>query len=358
MRDPYEVLQVARNARPDEIRAAFRRRALHCHPDRNRDNPEAARLFKEINQAYQVLSDPKQRARYDRWGAAGVQSGVQSPSFETDNLEGFLGDFLGFLGLTAAKPVRLELHLSFEEAARGCQKEISYEVADLCPQCQGGGGQEGASSSLCEACAGRGRMRFRQGVLPLPVERRCSRCLGRGRVYSSPCGVCSGEGLTRHQRTIEVAIPPGLNHGDVHVVAGKGSRFHPLRSPGDVELKLAVGKHPHLQRRGDNVRSDVVVTVVQAILGGEVSVPTLDGSARLRIPQGTQPGTLLRLRGLGFPRQLPPGRGDHLVEVVVELPEELSERARGLLEALGQELGESVNPQPRTFADKLRNLWK
>jgi molecular chaperone DnaJ len=361
MRDPYEVLGVDRRATEAEIKAAFRRRAAETHPDRNPGDPDAQNRFKEINAANQVLSDPDKRAAYDRFGEAAFRPGGRASVDFSDfgGLDEIFGDILGAFGLRGGDrgTIKKTVEVSFEEAARGCERELRYERLDSCEDCSGRGAAPGARVDSCSACGGRGKVRFQQALFPIAVERPCSRCRGTGAVPTVPCPRCNGAGVARVERTLRVEIPGGIEAGSTRTVNGAGHRLGPHRPAGDLELLVDVASHPFFRRAGDDVVSSVPVTLTQAALGGEVEVPTLDGKVKLKVPPSTQPGATLRIRGRGFPRRLRGGRGDHLVEINVEVPERLSGRARELLEELGRELGEDVQPQQRTFLEKLKQLF-
>ncbi|MBI3205324.1 MAG: molecular chaperone DnaJ [Myxococcales bacterium] len=363
MRDPHEVLGVGRGASEAEIKAAFRRLAVQHHPDRNPDDPAAHERFTELNQAYQILSDPQKRAAWERYGEAAFRPGGGgpggSPFVDMGGFDGIFGDILDAFGIRGGDrgSVRVELALTFEEAARGCEKTVSYAVVDRCDGCQGSGAEPGASVSTCAACGGRGRVRFQQAIFPIAVERVCSRCRGSGQLPSTPCKVCTGSGLQKKSRSAEVSIPAGVESGSSRVVQGAGSRASGDRAPGDLEILISVVPHPLFQRAGDDVLCAVPISFVQAAIGGEVEVPTLDGKVKLRIPPATQPGSVLRIKGKGLPHRVRGGRGDQLVEIAVEVPTELSARARELLAELGSELGEDVQPKQKTFVEKLKSLF-
>ncbi|MCC6215918.1 MAG: molecular chaperone DnaJ [Polyangiaceae bacterium] len=355
MRDPYEVLGVGRDATEAEVRAAFRRLGAEHHPDRRPGDADAAARFKELNAAYQTLSDPRRRAAWDRFGAKGVEAGFSATV--DANLEGLFGDLLGRFGVRTGErgDLRRRLEIRFEEAVRGATRELTYEKTDLCTACRGDGAEPGSPVARCAACDGRGRVRFQQLPFPIAVERACSRCRGTGSLPARPCRSCSGSGLHTRAVTVEIEIPPGVESGSTRLVEGGGSRVRADRPAGDLEITIDVAPHPFFVRAGDDVRCAVPVTFACAALGGEIEIPTLEGKAKLRVPPATQPGTLLRLAGKGVPHRFRSGRGDQLVEVSVEIPTRLSERARALIEELGQELGEDVQPQQRTFLEKLRS---
>jgi molecular chaperone DnaJ len=371
VRDPYEVLGVPKDATPEEIKAAFRKLAAKHHPDRNAGDDSAQERFKEINAAYQILSDPKKRMMFDRFGAAGANAGGPFAGgnpfaggmpfdFDLAGADGFLGDLLGAFGFGGKGDrgdIKKEVTIDFVEAAFGCEKDISYERAELCGKCNGSGAATGSDTRTCSACNGRGRIRFQQPFLPMALERPCSRCRGTGREVMTPCTECRGEGLTRKKKSVLVQIPPGIDHGATHLVQRAGSIPRPNKGPGDLELTIKVRHHEFFRREGDDVMCSVPVSFPQATLGAEVEIPTLAGKGKLRVPPGTQSGTVLRIRGMGVPRRVVGGRGDQLVEVAVEVPVNLSDRAKELISELGDEIGSEVQPQRRSFLEKLRDLF-
>lgn len=358
VRDPYQVLGVSRTASAPEIKAAFRRLAVQHHPDKNPEDPAAQTRFKDVNQAYQILGDPEKRARYDRLGEAAFRSGgTASDGADFTGIEDLFGDLLGAFGFRGGSKdaVRQTIEISFEEAAHGCKKELTYQRVDVCTRCSGRGGEPRTSIESCGACGGRGRIRFQQAIFPIAVERPCSRCHGTGSIPSVPCEICSGSGLSRSERRLEIQIPPGVESGSIRSVDGAGNRSRPDRPPGDLELVVEVKSHAFFRRVGDDVVCRIPISFSQAALGGEVAVPTLEGNVRLRIPPSTKAGTVLRIRGRGIPSRL--RAGDQLVEVTIQVPSRLSDRAKDLLEELGRELGEEVQPQEPSFMEKLKGLF-
>ncbi len=367
VRDPYEVLGVERSASPDDVKAAFRRLAVRYHPDRNPDDTTAHETFKEINAAYQVLSDPQKRAMFDRFGAAGMGGAAAGPGgmpfdfvdIGNLNLDGIFGDLLRGFGIRTGDrgDLKKEVTITFEEAAFGCEKDVTYDRVEACRECTGSGSAAGHKGETCSACNGRGRVRFQQGMLPLSVERTCSRCHGVGAIVTHPCEACRGAGLLNKPRTVAVTIPPGIDHGATRLVERGGNVTRAGRAPGDLELTISVQPHPFFRRAADDVVCTVPITFAQAALGAELEVPTLEGRGKLRIPPGTQPSTVLRIKAKGLPRRTRGGRGDQLVEVTLEVPTQLTARQRELVEAFAAELGEDVQPQQKTFLDKLRELF-
>jgi molecular chaperone DnaJ len=361
VRDPYEVLGVNRDASEAEVKAAFRRLAAQHHPDRNQGDPSAQARFTEINWAHQILSDAEKRSAYDRYGPAAFQAGGRGMSDVMDfgGFDEIFGDILGAFGFRGGDrgDIRLPLELSFEEAALGATREVRYQREGTCGTCAGRGAEPGTRVELCAACGGRGRVRFQQALFPLAVERSCSRCRGTGSIPSTPCRTCAGKGLVTSTSVLRVDVPAGVEHGATRVVEQAGNRTRQDRAPGNLELLVEVAPHPFFRRAGDDVVCRVPITFVQAALGGEIDVPTLEGKIKLRVPPSTQPGQVLRVKGKGIEHRLRSGRGDQLVEVSVEVPSELTPRARELIEELGRELGEDVQPQQRGFLEKLRGLF-
>jgi molecular chaperone DnaJ len=365
VRDPYEVLGVGRNATDAEIKSAFKKLAARHHPDKNPDDPGQTDRFKEVNAAYQILCDPDKRAAWDRFGEAafrpggggGAPGGVSFVDFGV-GFDGIFGDILGAFGIRGERnAVRHKLRVTFAEAALGCEKEIQYERVDACDTCRGSGAAAGSKIETCGACNGRGKVKFQQAMFPIAVERACSRCRGSGKIPQTPCKTCSGAGLQKKSVSAKLAIPAGIESGSTRSIEGAGNRQTGSGPAGSVEVEVEVEPHPFFQREGDDISCNVPVSFVQAALGGEVEVPTLEGKVKLRIPPSTQPGNVLRIRGKGIQHRIRGGRGDQLVEVVVEIPTKISPRAKELIEELGKELGEDVQPQQKTFVEKLKSLF-
>lgn len=359
------MLGVTRSSTAAEIKSAFRKLAAKHHPDRNPDDPGASQRFKELNAAYQILSDPKKRAMFDRFGAAGVGGAAPGNPFQGMpidfselNIDGLFGDLLDALGIRVGERghVQAEVALKFEEAAFGCTKPVSYTKIGSCMICNGSGAARGSKRSACAECNGRGRVRFQQGVLPIAVERTCSQCSGTGTRITKPCDECHGAGMRSSRESLEVRFPAGIDNGAVVRMESAGNTTRGGRR-GDLEVTVRVKPHEFFRRNGDNISCSLPITFAQAVLGDEVEMPTMEGKGMLRIPAGTQPGTILRVRGKGIPRKRMAGRGDQLVEVQVEVPTELNERQKELVMELAEVLGESVQPQRRTFMDKLKDLF-
>jgi len=362
------VLGVDRSAAQDEIKAAFRKLAQKHHPDRNPDDAGAVQRFKEINAAYQILSDPKKREMFDRFGAQGAGgAGGAGPfggvpfDFGDLNFDGFFGDLLGALGIKVgqAGPLQKEVKITFQEAAFGCSKDLTYERVEPCVDCGGSGSAKGSAPETCKDCKGRGRVRMQQGVLPISIERPCTACKGTGRVVTDPCKTCRGAAVVAKSRTIEITIPAGTDNGATKIVERGGNYGRADRPPGDLELVIRVIPHEFFRRVADDVVCALSITFPLAALGGEIEVPTLDGRGKLRIPPGTQPGTVLRVKGKGIPRRVMQSRGDQLVEIAIEVPRTLTADQKHIIEELASTLGQKIQPAApeQGFLEKLKNLF-
>ena len=367
MKDPYEVLGVPRHATAAEIKSAFRRQGAKHHPDRNPGDDGASQRFKEVNAAYQILNDPTKRGMYDRFGAAGLgaaRAGGGGPfggapiDLSDISIDGIFGDLLDALGIRFGDRglVQVELPLDFHTAALGGTETLHYERLVHCASCGGKGAQRDRDFVMCSACDGRGRVRYQQGVFPIAVERTCTKCHGRGNIVQYPCEACAGVGMKSSNARLEVTVPAGVSSGTTQTLTGKGNVMRD-RKTGDLEVTFRVRPHELFRRVGDNVLCQLPVTFAQAVLGDEIEIPTLEGRGVLRVPAGTQPGTVLRIRGKGIAKTVMGGRGDQLVEVVVEIPTQLDEGQRQLVMQLAEQLGESVQPQRRSFVEKLRDLF-
>lgn len=368
-RDHYEVLGVGKQSTPEEIKSAFKRLVSKWHPDRHPDDPGAHERFKEITAAYQVLSDDNRRHMYDRLGHRAEEPGSpfgQSGPFPGGfvdisdiAIDGILGDLLGVFGVGRGEKgdVKKDLEIDFEEAAFGCEKKLRYERVVSCNDCHGSGAAAGTVPEACGACNGRGRVRFQQGLFPIAVERTCSRCRGSGRQVRDACKMCRGSGLVSATESLTVTLPPGVDDGATKMVSGQGNKPRSDKAAGDLEITVRVRQHPFFKRSGEDVVCTVPVTFTHAALGGEVEVPTLDGKGKLRVPAGTQPGSVLRIKGKGIPRRGGLGRGDQRVEVAIEVPTQLTDKQRVLLEQLQKELGEESQPVRKSFLEKLRDLF-
>jgi len=368
-RDYYEVLGVSRTASQEEIKKAFRRLARQYHPDVNKD-PGAEEIFKEINEAYEVLSDPEKRARYDRFGHAGINGTGGFPDFSGfgfGGLDEIFEDFFGFgMGTRRARQrprrgadLRYDLTIEFEEAVFGCEKELEVPRDEICPHCRGTGAEPGTQPVRCPQCHGTGEVRrVQQTILGSFVSvTTCPRCGGTGEVVNTPCTHCRGRKVVRVTRRISVKIPPGVDDGTRIRLAGEGEPGEYGGPPGNLYVVLNVKPHPYFRRQNNDIILELGINVAQAALGDEVEVPTLDGPVKLSIPPGTQTGQVFRLRGKGVPYLRRNGRGDQLVIINVQIPTRLTERQRELFLELSKTLGREVIPQrEKGFFDKLRDV--
>lgn len=337
MRDPYSVLGVSRQANADEIKTAFRRLARDHHPDRNPNDPAAEQRFREINEAYQVLSDPNRRARLDATGSDRPGPGAPGAGPGGVGFGGFedlLSELFGAIGRrpTSRGDMRVVVELSFREAALGCTKSLTYERIDACGGCDGSGARAGAGYHTCSACGGAGRIAASfGGWFAMRTEQICPQCGGRGKLPKSPCVACNGRGLASDKRTIDVKLPPGIEAGAALPVAGGGSRPAPGAPAGDLELVVQINPDPVFTREGDDVVSEARMTFAQATLGAELSVETLRGPQPVRVPAGSRSGDEVRLKGMGVPHRFRSGAGLHRVKLRLTVPERLSPRARELV---------------------------
>jgi molecular chaperone DnaJ len=359
-RDYYEVLGVARDASAEELKAAYRKLALQYHPDRNPGDPEAEKRFKEVSEAYHVLSDPERRAQYDRFGR--LQAGA-APDFidVSEMLDSVLGDLLsnftpfGRSKRAVGRDLRVQVELTLVEAAKGVDKTVEFERLCVCDRCGGRGGEPGSILDRCPACGGRGEVRYQQGIFRL--SRACGKCEGRGVIPRIPCTQCAGVGLVKKNERLVVTFPPGVEDGTVRHVRGYGDASRVTGASGDLELLVKILPHPLFTRDGADLRCTVPVSFPQAALGAMIEVPTLDGRVKMRLPPGTQPGHQLRLRAKGMPRLGGYGAGDQIVTIQVEVPTQLSETQRALVQKLAESMNEEVHPQRKTFLEKLRDLF-
>lgn len=373
-RDFYEILGVPRNAGEEDLKKAFRTLAKKHHPDANPGNPSSEEKFKELNEAYDVLSDPKKRAAYDQFGHAGVGAGAPgggAGGFHpggfaggdfNDLFEGVFDNFFGGGGggrrgggAQEGEDLRSDLHLSFEEAAFGATKEVKVRRLAECETCHGTGAKPGSGRTTCNQCRGSGQVRMSQGFFT--VARTCSKCRGTGEVPGTVCGSCHGEGRIEKEKTLSVKVPAGVDEGSrlrLRAEGGAGLKGGPA---GDLFIFLHVESHPLFHREGCDILCEVPITFVQAALGAEVEVPTLTGPVRMKVPAGTQSGKLFRLKEKGVADPQEGRHGDQLVTVTVETPQKLSSKQKKLLEEF-QALNEGTNqPKNSDFLERVKELF-
>jgi len=367
MDDPkgyYRLLEVPPGASQEEIKKSYRRLARTYHPDANPGNPEAEEHFKLVNEAYAVLGDPEKRSQYDRFGTVGNGTGGYGPFRGQDPFSDMFGDFFEtFMGggqrARANAPrqgsdLEAEVRISLREAAKGTTRTVAVSRREKCERCGGTGAEPGTKAENCPNCGGRGQVEqsartpFGQFVTVVP----CARCGGTGRVLSNPCHDCSGQGQKRTRREIEVRIPSGVDTGNRLRVNGGGDAGINGGPPGDLFVHIEVEPDPLFIRDGNDLHTQAVISFPQAVLGCQVEIPTLDGAEKKDLPPGTRPGDTFRLKGKGMPKLRGGGRGDLVVHVDVDIPRNLTDRARHLVEELAEEMGTPV--QPSSFLDRLK----
>lgn len=363
-RDYYEVLGVAKDASDDDLKKAYRRLAMKHHPDRNPGNPEAEAHFKEANEAYEVLSDPQKREIYNQYGHEGLQRGAGMGAGDfgggfSDIFGDIFSDIFGGArgGPRRGANLRYTMELSLEEAAFGTAAQIRIPRLEACTECQGHGTASGKVPTACPTCRGAGQVRIQQGFFTL--QQTCPHCRGRGAVVTDPCKACRGAGRVRRERTLEVKVPPGVDTGDRIRLTGEGEPGEAGAPAGDLYVQIVVKPHAFFERDGSDLLCTVPIDLVTAALGGELEVPTLEGKAALKIPEGTQGGRVFRLRGLGVKSVRGGATGDLLCTVVVETPVKLSRKQKELLEAFGAALagsGEKHSPSSDSWLDKARKF--
>jgi molecular chaperone DnaJ len=356
-RDYYEILGVARTATKEEIKKSYRRLARRYHPDVSKEDG-ADEKFKEISEAYEVLSDEQKRAAYDRFGHAGVRgAGGAGSSYENfgfgvaDIFEEFFGGFSSGRqrrrGPRRGADLRYNLTIEFDEAVFGAEKEIEVRRPEICPDCRGTGAEPGTTPERCTECGGSGEVRrVQQSILGQFVNvTTCPRCQGEGEIIATPCSTCNGRKQVQRLRQLVVKIPAGIRSEQQIRLTGEGAPGSNGGPPGNLYVFVTVKPHEFFQRRGEDILLNLEINVAQAALGAEVVVPTVEGDANLKIPAGTQSGTVFRLRGRGVPHLNGSGRGDQLVMTQVIVPRKLSERQQALFEEMAETLGSEVVPQ-------------
>ncbi len=375
-RDYYEVLGVAKAADAKELKSAFRKKAMECHPDRHPNDPEAETRFKELNEAYGILSDGDKRSAYDRMGhrafeqgGAGGSGGFQDFGDIFSQIFGGAGgggfaDMFGGGGSRQERgqrgsDLRYEMEISLEEAFKGKELDIKVPISENCGRCEGLGAEPGASIDTCNTCGGAGRVRTQQGFFTM--ERACPTCGGQGEYVSDPCRECDGSGQTRVETELDVNIPAGVEDGTRIRLSGQGDaapRRGGTGQRGDLYIFVSVKPHDIFERDGAHLYCRAPVPMTKAALGGEVEIPTIDGGrSKITIPDGSQSGKRMRLRGKGMSVLRSSQRGDMYVELSVETPSQLNSRQRELLEEFAREGGDEISPASKNFFDKAKNFW-
>ena len=376
-RDYYEVLGLSRGASAEEIKKAYRKKAKELHPDRNKDNPDSEKDFKEAGEAYDVLKDPEKKAAYDRFGHAAFEGGMGGPrpggggmggggqgdfaSAFSDVFDDLFGDFMGGgrgssrQRAARGSDLRYNLRITLEEAYAGLQKSISVPSSVMCDSCKGSGAEGGAEPTPCPTCSGMGKVRAQQGFFT--VERTCPTCSGLGQIIKNPCKVCHGSGRIEKDRTLSVNIPAGVETGTRIRLAGEGEAGMRGGPAGDLYIFIEVAPHDLFQREDRNLFCRVPVSMTTAALGGDIEVPTIDGGrSRVKIPEGSQSGRQMRLRGKGMPGLRGGPNGDMFIELAVETPVNLTARQKELLREFDG-LSENNNPESHSFLSSVKKFW-
>ena len=373
-RDYYEVLGVSRGASEDEIKKAYKKMARKYHPDLNPGDKTAEEKFKEVNEAYEVLSDADKKARYDQYGHAGVDpnfgaggfGGGFDGSFDFGDLGDIFGSFFGggFGGGRRTNPnapqrgesIRMSIAISFEEAAFGCEKAVAVERYETCDTCHGNGCAPGTSPEVCPDCHGTGTVQVRRQT-PMGVfatSSPCPKCGGKGRIIHQPCKDCRGSGMVRKKKTIQASIPAGIDNGQTISIRGQGNAGKNGGPAGDLLITITVRPHELFRREGTSVLCEAPITFTQAVLGAELEIPTIDGKVKYTLPEGTQSGTTFRLKGKGIPSINGRGRGDQYVTVYIETPKNLNKEQKEALKKFAETMGESNYEEQKKFFKKFK----
>ena len=373
-RDYYEVLGVSKGASEDEIKKAYKKMARKYHPDLNPGDKSAEEKFKEVNEAYEVLSDADKRARYDQYGHAGVDpnfgaggfGGGFDGGFDFSDLGDIFGSFFGggFGGGRRTNPnapqrgesIRMAVTISFEEAAFGCEKEVTVERYEACDTCHGSGCAPGTSPEVCPDCHGTGTVQVRRQT-PMGVfatSSPCPKCGGKGRIIHQPCKDCRGSGMMRKKKTIQASIPAGIDNGQTISIRGQGNAGRNGGPAGDLLITITVRPHELFRREGTSVLCEAPITFTQAVLGAELEIPTIDGKVKYTLPEGTQSGTTFRLKGKGIPSINGRGRGDQYVTVYIETPRNLNKEQKDALRKFAETVGENHYDERKKFFKKCK----
>ena len=380
-RDYYEVLGVPKTATQDELKKAYRKLARQYHPDLHKDDPNCAEKFKECSEAYSVLSDEQKRAQYDQFGHAAFENGGAG-----GNPFGGFGGFEGFgqggagmedifdmffggqgrggqraqRGPQRGNDMRFDMEITFEDAAFGVERDINVYRNEQCSHCHGSGAEPGSKVETCPDCHGSGTVRFTQNTMfgQMVNERSCGKCGGTGKIIHDKCHTCSGRGTEKKNRKLKVKIPAGVDNGSRLRVANEGEAGSMGGPNGDLYVYLFVKPHKFFQRDGTTVVCEVPIDIVQATLGAEIEIPTLDGKVIMKVPEGTQPGKVLRIKGKGIPSLRGGGRGDQFVKIKVVIPTKLTEKQKEQLRKFEEISKDNINPEEKGFFEKVKDLFK
>ncbi|BBL34825.1 chaperone protein DnaJ [Nitrosomonas stercoris] len=364
-RDYYEVLGVGRDADESELKKVYRKLAMKYHPDRNAGDAKAEEKFKEVKEAYEVLSDSSKRAAYDQFGHAGLNGGIGGAGAQgfSDAFSDIFSDLFGMRGgggrsnVHRGADLRYNLEITLEQAARGTETKIRIPRQETCDTCHGSGAKPGTSPKTCPTCNGHGQIRMQQGFFS--IQQTCSHCQGSGKVVSDPCKDCRGTGRVKHQKTLSVRIPAGVDEGDSIRLTGEGEAGVNGGPAGDLYVVIHLASHPVFQRDGNHLHCEIPISFTAAALGGEIEVPTLDGHARIKIPAGTQTGKIFRLRNKGITGVRNKLTGDLLCHVAIETPVNLTARQKELLEEFASisQQDDSHHPRAKSWMEKAREFF-
>jgi molecular chaperone DnaJ len=364
-KDYYQTLEVDKNASDTDLKKAYRKLALKYHPDRNPGDKSAEDKFKEINEAYACLSDPQKRSNYDQFGTAeGAGAGFGAGGFGdfSANFGDIFGDMFGdifgdFTGRRRSRPakgqdLRYDMDINLKDAVFGTEKKIKIPRWENCSTCVGSGSKPGTRPSTCQTCGGTGQTKLQQGFFV--ISRTCSNCEGEGKIITDPCTKCKGQGKIRVERTVSLKVPPGVDTGIRLRVTGEGEAGSHGGPPGDLYVVINVEPHPFFKRKGNDLLCEVPISFVQASLGGEIEVPTIDGNASIKIPAGTPSGRVFHLRGKGIPKLGSYGKGDQFINVFIDVPKKLTVRQKELLTEFAEISGDDVS---KGFMDKIKDMF-
>jgi len=365
-RDYYEVLGVNRDASDEELKKSYRRLAMKHHPDRNPDNPKAEEAFKEAKEAYEVLTDPNKRAAYDQYGHAGVDPSTGAAGGGFSGFADAFGDIFGDIfgggrgrsNVYRGADLRYNLEITLEEAARGTETKIRIPALEECETCHGTGAKPGTQPVSCPTCGGHGQVRMQQGFFS--IQQTCPKCHGSGKVVPTPCATCHGAGRVKKHKTLAVKIPAGVDEGDRIRLSGEGEAGVNGGPPGDLYVVIHIRQHPVFTRDHNDLHCEMPISITTAALGGEIEIPTLDGSAKIKIPPETQTGRIFRLRSKGIKGVRSAQHGDLLCHVVVETPVNLTARQKELLEeleAISASHEGRHNPRAKSWMDKVKEFF-
>jgi len=377
-RDYYEVLGISKGASADEIKRAYRKLAMKHHPDKHQGDKEAEEKFKEISEAYEVLSDPKKKSTYDQFGHDGLKGAFGPGGFQwqdfthfediSDIFDGLFGSFgfdsdmFGFGsgrarrgGPRRGSHLRAEIEISLKDAAFGVEKTLSLNRKEVCDTCSGRGAKPGTKETKCDACGGRGTVNSVSGFFS--ISRTCDQCMGRGSIIKTPCDDCSGTGFTHARRKIKVKVPRGIDNGTRLRITGEGEPGEKNGPRGDLYVTIYVKEDKYFQRHNDDIYCEAPISFITAVFGGEIDVPTLEGPVKMKVPEGTQSNKVFRLRQKGVYHLRGAGRGDQLCRVVVRTPTNLNSEQKRKLSEFADACGERIDPQARNFVDKIKGMF-